>query len=103
MELYLKQSHSINYFFVFIVLLVGIITMSIISVILIIINILFIQKVIEKLSFLLTDDEEGYLLQIFTFNFTGGPVTSGLIPIIKGTIKSAFGANGASVITRRME
>lgn len=41
-----------------------------------------------------------YLLQIFTFNFTGGPVTSGLIPIIKGTIKSAFGANGASVITQ---
>ena len=41
-----------------------------------------------------------YLLQILTFNFTGALVTSGLIPIIKGTIKSAFGANGASVITQ---
>ncbi len=40
-----------------------------------------------------------YLFQIFTFNFTGGAVTSGLIPIVKGTIKTAFGGNGASVIS----
>mgnify|MGYP001973277622 FL=1 len=39
------------------------------------------------------------LLQIFTFNFTGGPVTSGFIPIVKGTIQTAFGGNGASVIS----
>jgi len=40
-----------------------------------------------------------YLLQIFTFNITGGPVTSGIIPIIKGTFQTAFGGNGASVIS----
>ena len=40
-----------------------------------------------------------YLLQIFTFNFTGGPVTSGLVPIVKGTIQTAFGGNGASIIS----
>ena len=39
------------------------------------------------------------LLQIFTFNFSGGPVTSGLIPIVKGTIETALGGNGASVIS----
>ena len=41
-----------------------------------------------------------YLLQIFTFNITGGPVTSGLVPIIRGTIETAFGGNGASVISK---
>ena len=30
---------------------------------------------------------------------TGGPVTSGIIPIIKGTFQTAFGGNGASVIS----
>ena len=40
-----------------------------------------------------------YLLQIFTFNITGGPVTSGIIPIMKGTFKTAFGGKGASVIS----
>ena len=40
-----------------------------------------------------------YLLQLFTFNITGGPVTSGIIPIMKGTFKTAFGGKGASVIS----
>ena len=40
-----------------------------------------------------------YLLQIFTFNITGGPVTSGIIPIMKGTFQTAFGGKGASVIS----
>jgi hypothetical protein len=40
-----------------------------------------------------------YIFQIFTFNFIGGPVTSGIIPIIKGTVQTAFGGIGASVIS----
>ena len=40
-----------------------------------------------------------YLLQILTINFTGGPVTSGLIPVVKGTFETAFGGNGESVIS----
>ena len=35
-----------------------------------------------------------YLLQILTINFTGGPVTSGLIPVVKGTFATAFGGYG---------
>ena len=41
-----------------------------------------------------------YILQIFTLNFTGGPVTSGLIPIVKGTVLTAFGKYGESVISK---
>lgn len=41
-----------------------------------------------------------YLLQIFTINFTGGPVTSGMLPVIKGTFQTALGRNGESVISR---
>lgn len=40
-----------------------------------------------------------YLLQIFTLSITGGPVTSGIIPIMKGTFQTAFGRKGASVIS----
>ena len=41
-----------------------------------------------------------YILQILTINFTGGPVTSGLIPVVKGTFQTAFGGNGESVISK---
>ena len=41
-----------------------------------------------------------YLLQILTINFTGGPVTSGLIPVVKGTFETAFGGYGESVISK---
>jgi len=42
-----------------------------------------------------------YLLQILTINFTGGPVTSGLIPAVKGTFETAFGGNCESVISEK--
>jgi len=38
-----------------------------------------------------------YLLQLFSFNLFGGPVTSGAIPIIRGTIETAFGKFGSAV------
>ena len=39
------------------------------------------------------------VLQLLTINFTGGPMTSGLIPIIGGTFRSAFGGNGESIVS----
>ena len=39
-----------------------------------------------------------YLLQLFTVNIFGGLMTSGVIPTIKGTVKTALGGYGASVI-----
>tara|TARA_B100000212_G_scaffold253934_1_gene194509 strand:+ start:445 stop:819 length:375 start_codon:yes stop_codon:yes gene_type:complete len=41
-----------------------------------------------------------YLLQILTINFTGGPVTSGLIPAVKGTFETAFRGKGKPVISK---
>tara|TARA_B100000989_G_scaffold290674_1_gene264123 strand:- start:4883 stop:5167 length:285 start_codon:yes stop_codon:yes gene_type:complete len=41
-----------------------------------------------------------YLVQIFTINFTGGPVTSGLIPVVEGTFETAFIGDGESVISK---
>ena len=38
-----------------------------------------------------------HLLQLFTFNLFGGPVTSGAVPIIRGTIETAFGGYRSSV------
>jgi fatty acid desaturase len=40
-----------------------------------------------------------HVLQILTFNITGGPMTSGMIPIIGGTIRTALGGFGRSVVT----
>ena len=40
-----------------------------------------------------------YLLQILALNITGGPVASGIIPIMKGAFQTAFGGKGASVIS----
>ncbi len=40
-----------------------------------------------------------HVLQILTFNITGGPMTSGMIPIIGGTIRTALGGHGRSVVT----
>ena len=40
-----------------------------------------------------------HVLQLFTINLFGGPMTSGLIPIIGGTIHTAFGGYGNSVVT----
>jgi len=40
-----------------------------------------------------------HVLQILTINFLGGPMTSGMFPIIGGTIKTAFGGFGRSVVT----
>jgi len=39
-----------------------------------------------------------YLLQLFTFNIFGGLMTTGLIPVIGGTIKTALGGYGTSVL-----
>ena len=55
------------------------------------------REVVLPLDILLT--KQLYLLQILTINFTGGPVTSGLIPVVKGTFETAFGGNGDSVIS----
>ena len=41
-----------------------------------------------------------YFLQLFTFNIFGGPFTSGCIPIVKGTIQTAFGGFGTSVLQK---
>lgn len=41
-----------------------------------------------------------YLVQLFTFNFTGGLMTAGIFPIIKGTLETAFGGHGTSVLSR---
>ncbi len=41
-----------------------------------------------------------YFLQLFTFNIFGGLYTSGCIPIIRGTIKTAFGQYGTSVLSK---
>jgi fatty acid desaturase len=40
-----------------------------------------------------------HVLQVLTFNIVGGPMTSGMIPIIGGTIQTAFGGHGRSVVT----
>lgn len=40
-----------------------------------------------------------HVLQILTVNFLGGPMTSGMIPIIGGTIRTALGGHGNSVVT----
>ena len=41
-----------------------------------------------------------YVLQLLSLNLTGGPMTSGMIPIIGGTIRTALGGFGQSVISR---
>ena len=41
-----------------------------------------------------------YFFQLFTFNIFGGPFTSGCIPIVKGTIETAFGGFGTSVLKK---
>lgn len=41
-----------------------------------------------------------YLLQLFTFNFVGGPVTHGMIPVIKGTLQTACGGFGSATNSR---
>ncbi|SVC36538.1 uncharacterized protein METZ01_LOCUS289392, partial [marine metagenome] len=41
-----------------------------------------------------------YFLQLFTFNVFGGLFTSGCIPIVKGTIQTAFGGFGTSVLPK---
>ena len=41
-----------------------------------------------------------YFLQLFTFNVFGGLFTSGCIPIVKGTIQTAFGGFGISVLPK---
>lgn len=41
-----------------------------------------------------------YFLQLFTFNIFGGLFTSGCIPIIKGTIRTALGQYGTSVLQK---
>lgn len=40
-----------------------------------------------------------YLLQLLTFNITGGQMTSGIVPVIGGTIRTALRGYGSSVIT----
>ena len=40
-----------------------------------------------------------YFLQLFTFNIFGGLFTSGCIPIIGGTVKTAVGQYGTSVLS----
>ena len=41
-----------------------------------------------------------YFLQLLTFNVFGGLFTSGCIPIVKGTIQTAFGGFGTSVLKK---
>ncbi len=41
-----------------------------------------------------------YILQLLTVNITGGQMTSGIIPIVGGTIRTALGGFGTSVIAR---
>ena len=40
-----------------------------------------------------------YILQLFTFNFSGGMFAPGCIPTIKGTIETALGRYGASILS----
>lgn len=47
------------------------------------------REVVLPLEILM--DRPLYLLQIFPFDITGGPVTSGIIPIMKGAFQTAFG------------
>ena len=41
-----------------------------------------------------------YIVQLFTFNFVGGLFAPGCIPTIKGTIETALGGYGTSVLSR---
>ena len=41
-----------------------------------------------------------YILQLFTFNFSGGLFAAGCIPTIKGTIETALGRYGTSILSR---
>ena len=41
-----------------------------------------------------------YILQLFTFNFSGGLFAAGCIPTIKGTIETAFGGYGTSILSK---
>ena len=41
-----------------------------------------------------------YILQLFTFNFSGGMFAPGCIPTIKGTVETALGRYGASVLSK---
>ena len=41
-----------------------------------------------------------YILQLFTFNFSGGLFAPGCIPTIKGTVETALGRYGTSVLSK---